>query len=68
MADFMFFELIEYTLALCGDKSLFTEQANVGAFYTKFRALSTLSAHLTSEAYLSQKWGADSKMNYQYPQ
>ena len=49
MADFLLFELVETTLALCADKRIFTDHPNIGRFYDRFRALPTLQAHLVSE-------------------
>ena len=51
MADFLLFEIVEYTLALCHDRRIFTDHPNLGAFYDRFRALPTLSAYLNSEKY-----------------
>ena len=69
MADFLLFEIVEYTLALCHDRRIFTDHPNLGAFYDRFRALPTLSAYLNSEKYRNTPFvPAFAKATFQMPQ
>ena len=53
VADIIMFEMIEFTLAICRDKRLYTTCPNLEAFNARIKAIPTLAAYFASPEFVS---------------
>ena len=53
VADFIMWEMIQFTLAICRDKRLYTTCPNLEAFTARMKAIPTFAAYLASPEFIS---------------